>query len=334
MRRAIAGAEVGDDQRGEDPTVQALEARAAELLGHEAAVFLPTATMANQIALKLLSQPGDEVIAESLAHIFRYESGGPAFHSGLMVKRITGHRGLFTPEDVAAAVSDAAVPHFAATRVLALENASNGGGGSVWPIALLREVCAEGRRHELALHLDGSRLLNAAIASRFDAADYGREFDTVTLCLSKGLGCPLGAILACRAELAPRALRLKHLFGGALRQGGIVAAAGLYAFDHHIGRLAEDHAHAKRLAEGLAAAGLPAEPAEVETNFVLLDASAIGLTVAECAARLAREGVLLSPAARQGCLRAVTHLDISSDAIERAIEGALRALAPAAATTG
>ena len=329
MRRAIADAEVGDEQRREDPTVNALEERAAELLGHETAVFLPTATMANQIALKVLSEPGDEVVAEADAHVFRSELGGPAVHSGLAMKSIRGRRGLFGPEDVRDAVSAVDV-HIAPTRILCLENTHNGGGGKVWPVELVREVCAEGRRHGLALHLDGARLLNAAVASGTPASTYGRELDTVTLCLSKGLGCPLGALLAGSAERMGKARRLKHLFGGAMRQAGIVAAAGLYALDNHVERLADDHGNARRLADGLAQGGLPVDLAEVETNFVLLDASALGLTAQEAAGRLREEGVLLSPAIRRGHLRAVTHLDVSAGDIERAIAGALRALSPAA----
>ncbi len=328
MRRAMAGAVVGDEQRREDPTVTALEERVAALLGHEEAVFLPTATMANQIALKLLTQPGEEVLAEAQAHVFRYEVGGAAFHSGLVTKPIQGRRSLFGPEDVRPLVNDPAAIHMAPTRLLCLENASNAGGGTVWPLELLRAVCAQGRARGLALHLDGARLLNAAVASGVPAAAYAREFDTATLCLSKGLGCPLGALLAGSEARMREARRLKHLFGGAMRQAGIVAAAGLYALDHNVDRLAEDHAHARLLAEGLAAAGLPVEPETVETNFVLLDASALGLTVEECAARLAAEGVLLSPAARPGHLRAVTHLGIGEADVERAIEGAARALAP------
>jgi threonine aldolase len=331
MRRAIAEAEVGDEQRREDPTTNALETHAAALLGHEAAIFVPTATMANQIALKLLSEPGDEVVAEEAAHVFRYEVGGPAFHSGLAMKRIAGTRGLFSAEQVRAAVSDPAAIHMAPTRVLCLENTHNGGGGKVWPIELLREVVAEARLHGLAVHLDGARLLNAVVASGTPAADYGREFDTVTLCLSKGLGCPLGALLACSAERLPKVRRLKHLFGGAMRQSGIVAAAGIYALENHVERLAEDHAKARRLAEGLAEAGLPVDPAEVETNFVLLDASALGLTVQDAAERLREDGVLLSPAVRKGCLRAVTHFDVGTADIERAIAGATRALGAVAA---
>jgi len=326
MRRAIAEAEVGDEQKREDPTVNALEERAAALLGHEAAVFLPTATMANQIALRALSEPGDEVLAEADAHVFRYELGGPAVHSGLAMKPIAGERGLFGPEDVRDAVSHPDDLHMAPSRVLCVENTHNGGGGTVWPLPLLREVCAEARRLGLAVHLDGARLLNAAVASGTPAAGFGREADTVTLCLSKGLGCPLGALLAGSAERMAKARRFKHLFGGAMRQAGIVAAAGLYALDHHVARLADDHANARRLAEGLLAAGVPVDP-RVETNFVLLDADALGLGVDEALARLRDEGVLLSTATKRGWLRAVTHLDVSAENVERAIAGAARALA-------
>jgi threonine aldolase len=330
MRRAMAEAEVGDEQRREDPTVNALEERVAALVGHEAAVFLPTATMANQIALKLLTDPGDEVVAEAGCHIFRSELGGAAFHSGLAMKPIVGERGVFGPEDVRAAMWSGDV-HQAPTRLLCVENTHNGGGGKVWPLEQVRAVVAEARALGLAAHLDGARLLHAQVATGIPAAEYGREFDTVTLCLSKGLGCPLGALVAGSAVRMASARRLKHLFGGAMRQAGIVAAAGIYALDHHVERLAEDHANARRLAEGLAEAGLPVDPAEVETNFVLLDASALGLSVQEAASLLQAESVLLSPAGRKGCLRAVTHLDVSGADIEAAIERARAALAPARA---
>ncbi len=330
MRRAIAEAVVGDEQKREDPTVNALEERAADLLGQEAAVFVPTATMANQIALRLSSQPGDEVVAEAGAHVFRYEAGGPAALSGLAMKTISGTRGLFGPDEVLAAINPDG-PHFASTRILCLENTHNGGGGRVWPLELLRETVVAARAQGLIVHLDGARLLNASVASGIPASEIGREFDTVTLCLSKGLGCPLGAIVAGSSERMAKARRLKHLFGGAMRQAGMVAAAGIYALDHNVDRLADDHANAKRLAEGLAEAGLPVDPGEVETNFVLLDATALGLSVPEGADRLRGEGVLLSVAGRQGHLRAVTHLDISAEDIEGAIEGAARALVPLSA---
>jgi threonine aldolase len=329
MRRAMAEAEVGDEQRREDPTVNALEERAAAFLGQEAAVFLPTATMANQIALKLLTEPGDEVIAEAGCHIFRSELGGAAFHSGLAMKPIHGERGLFGPDDVGAAMWTGDI-HQPPTRLVCLENTHNAGGGKVWPVDLLHAVVAHARELGLSVHLDGSRLANAAVASGVPAAELGRPFDTVTLCLSKGLGCPLGALIAGSAERMGKARRLKHLFGGAMRQAGIVAAAGLYALENNVERLAEDHANARRLAEGLADAGLACDPSATESNFVVLDAHAMGLTVDQAVAALAAEGVLVSPSGRPGRLRALTHLDVSAADIEQAIQGASRALAGAA----
>ncbi len=332
MRRAIAEAVVGDEQKREDPTVIALEERGAELLGHEEAVFLPTATMANQIALRVLSEPGDEVVGDGLAHIFRYELGGPAVHSGLVLKALETPDGRFTPAQVRAAVNPPGDMHMAPTRVLCVENTHNGGGGRVWMLEQVRAVAAEGRGHGLALHLDGARLLNAVVASGTPAAAYGREFDTATLCLSKGLGCPLGALVAGSRERMAKARRLKHLFGGAMRQAGMVAAAGLYALDHHVERLADDHANARRLAEGLVDAGLPVDLAQVETNFVQLDAGALGLDADDAIGRLRAQGVLLSFAARDGVLRAVTHLDVSVDDVDEAIELIPRALSGAAPT--
>jgi threonine aldolase len=327
MRRAIAEAVVGDEQKREDPTVIALEERGAELLGHEEAVFVPTATMANQIALRVLSQPGDEVLAEASAHVFRYELGGPAVHSGLAMKALPTPDGRFTVEQVRDAVSPPGDLHTAPTRLVCLENTHNGGGGRVWPIEQVREVAAEARRHGLGVHLDGARLMNAAVAGGTPAAEYGREFDTVTLCLSKGLGCPLGALVAGSRERMAAARRSKHLFGGAMRQAGIVAAAGLYALDHNVERLADDHENARRLAEGLADAGLPVDLEQVETNFVLLDTARLGLEADEVLARLRGEGVLLSYAAGRGVLRAVTYLDVTSEQIEEAVERIPRALA-------
>jgi threonine aldolase len=234
--------------------------------------------------------------------------------------------GRFTPEQLRAAVSAPGDLHVAPTRVVCVENTHNGGGGRVWSLPQVRAIVAEARRHDLAAHLDGARLLNAVVASGTPAAEYGREFDTVTLCLSKGLGCPLGALVAGSRERMAKGRRMKHLFGGAMRQAGIVAAAGLYAFDHHVERLAEDHANARRLAEGLAEAGLPVDPEQAETNFVLLDVGGLGLDGDEAIARLRAEGVLLSFAARDGVLRAVTHLDVSAEDVEEAVERIPRAL--------
>jgi threonine aldolase len=327
MRKAIAEAVVGDEQKREDPTVTALEERAADLLGQEEAVFLPTATMANQIALRTLSEPGDEVLAEEAAHVFRYELGGPAVHSGLAMKAISSEHGIFTAADVREAANPPGDLHTAPTRIVCIENTHNGGGGRVWPLEHLRQVVAEARAHGLAAHLDGARLMNAAVASGTRAAEYGREFDTVTLCLSKGLGCPLGAIIAGSRERMAKARRCKHLFGGAMRQAGIVAAAGVYALDHHVDRLVDDHANARRLGDGLAEAGLPVDPDQVETNFVLVDVGRLGLPADEAVARLRAEGVLLSFAARKDVLRAVTHLDVTADEIEEAVAAIPRALA-------
>jgi threonine aldolase len=327
MRKAMAEAVVGDEQKREDPTVISLEERAAELLGQEEAVYLPTATMANQIALRTLTEPGDEVVAEAMAHVFRYELGGPAVHSGLAMKALETEHGIFTAGQVRDAISPPGDLHTAPTRVVCFENTHNGGGGRIWPIDHLRAVVAEARRHGLRVHLDGARLMNAAVASGTSASEYGREFDTVTLCLSKGLGCPLGALVAGSRERMGEARRFKHLFGGAMRQAGIVAAAGIYALDNNVKRLADDHAKARRLGEALAEAGLPVDVEQLETNFVLVDVGRLALAADEAVARLRAEGVLLSFAARKDVLRAVTHLDVTEQEIERAAEAIPRALA-------
>ena len=326
MRRAIAEAPVGDEQKREDPTVNALEERAAEFLGQEEAVFLPTATMANQIALRVLARPGDEMVAEANAHVFRYELGGPAVLSGLAMKRIHSPDGRFTAAELRESVSPAGDIHMAPTTVVSIENTHNGGGGRVWPLAQVRELASEARRLGLSVHLDGARLVNASIAAGVSAAEYGAEADAVTLCLSKGLGCPLGALVAGSRERMSTARRYKHLFGGAMRQAGIVAAAGLYALERNVERIAEDHANARRLAEGLAEAGLSVDLEQVETNFVFVDVAGLGLTAEEAIDRLRGEGVLLSPAAPKGVLRAVMHLGVDAGDVERAIEGATRAL--------
>jgi threonine aldolase len=317
MRAAIAAALVGDEQRREDPSVNELEERSAALLGQEEAVYLPTATMANQIALRLHTEPGDELVGEENCHVFISELGGPAIHSGVVTRGLPGVAGRFTPEQVRAAYR-APVIHSPRTRVVWVENSHNASGGRVWPlkeIDALRELCNE---LDLRFHLDGARLLNAAVASGEEAATIGRRFDTVTLCLSKGLGCPLGALLAGSTGVMGKARRYKHLFGGAMRQAGIVAAAGVYALDNNIERLAEDHARAKRLALGLAEAGLAVDPDRVETNFVQLDVAP--RTKEEAIELLAEQGVGLSATIHPAVLRAVTHLDVDDDDIDAALE--------------
>jgi threonine aldolase len=326
MRAAIAAAVVGDEQKREDPTVNDLERRTAALLGQEEAVYVPTATMANEIALRSLSEPGDELVAEENAHVLLAELGGPAVHAGLMVRAVKGHAGRFSGDEIREMVRRTDGTHVPPTRVVAVENTHNASGGRVWPRADLDDVVAACRDLGLAVHLDGARVLNASVASGESAADIAGPFDTVTLCLSKGLGCPLGALVAGSHALMAKARRLKHQFGGAMRQAGIVAAAGVYALDHHVERLAEDHARASRLAEGLHDAGLPVDIEQVETNFVQIDVAPLGLRADEALARLKGEGVGLSFTPHPTVLRAVTHLDVTDEDIERAVELIPRAL--------
>jgi threonine aldolase len=323
MRAAMAAAEVGDEQLREDPTVNELQERAAALLGQEAALFLPTATMANQIALRTLTRPGTQLIAEERTHVLVYEAGGPAVHSGLVMCGLPAVAGRITPGQLrdAVATADAAQP----ASIVVLENTHRSSGGRVWPLGDFAEVVATARELGLAVHLDGARLFNAAVASGNAAAAYGDLADTVTVCFSKGLGCPLGAILAASRARIEQAWIGKFLFGGALRQAGVVAAAMLYALEHHVDRLAEDHARAKRLAQGLADSGLPVDPGEVETNFVGIDVAPFGLTSAEARARIADGGVLVG-ALRPGVLRVATYLGVTDDDVERAIDAIPQAL--------
>jgi threonine aldolase len=326
MREAIANAEVGDEQLREDPTVNELERRAAETLGQEDSVFVPTATMANEIALRVLGEPGDELIAEENSHILVAELGGPAVHAGLMTRPIRAENGRFTPDQVRAAARLGDLGHVPTTRVVSIENTHNQSGGRVWPLAEIAAMSETCRELELNLHIDGARLFNAAVASGESPAAIAGHGDTVTICFSKGLGCPLGAIVAGSAERMLRARRFKHQFGGAMRQAGIVAAACVYALDHHVERLAEDHARARRLAEGLHAAGVPVDLEQVETNFVQIDVGALGLEVGDAIERLLGEGIRLSSTMHPGRLRALTHLDIGDEDIDQAIEGIPRAL--------
>ncbi len=327
MREAIARAEVGDEQKREDPSVNELERRVAGLVGQEEAVFLPTATMANQIALRILSEPGDELLADAWSHLFINELGGPAVHSGLVMRALESTDGRFSSEQVREAVWDRRDTHRPITRLVSIENTNNSAGGRIWPvdeIASIADVC---RELDLRLQLDGARLLNASVGSGVPADEIGRHFDAVTLCLSKGLGCPLGALVAGSEERMAKARRLKHLFGGAMRQAGIVAAAGVYALDNHVTLLADDHARARRLAEGWQAAGLPVDLDQVETNFVQLDVESLGLSKWEVISALKEAGVGVSNTVHPTRLRALTHLDVTDEDIDAAIELAPEALA-------
>ncbi|HEX3807714.1 MAG TPA: GntG family PLP-dependent aldolase [Gaiellaceae bacterium] len=325
MREAMAAAVVGDEQEREDPTVIELEERAAVLLGQEEAVYLPTATMGNQIALAILGVRGGELLVEERAHIMTSELGGAAFHSGLQTRGIPGNRGRVSADQVRGSAWKDGEFWTPRMSVLALENTHNTAGGAVWPLGELRETVAAARELGLRAHLDGARLFNASVASGVPAAEIAGIFDTVTLCLSKGLGCPLGALIAGSRELMHRARIEKHRFGGAMRQAGIVAAAGVYALEHNVERLAEDHARARRLAEGWAEAGLPVDVELVETNFVQIDLSPLGLDEDEALARVREQGVLLSRT-RPRVLRAVTHLDLTDDDVEHAISAVPQAL--------
>jgi threonine aldolase len=325
MRAAIAAAEVGDEQLRQDPTTTALEGRVAALLGHEAAVFLPSGTMCNEIAIRLHIRPGGEQLFLGRdTHPLIAEAGGPAQLSGAVITELPGEAGMFTPDalDVAVRGSGPGGRYSARPRLVCVEQTTNMGGGRVWPLARLQGVLEVAREHGLATHLDGARLMNAAVASGVDAATWAGAFDSAWLDFTKGLGAPVGACLAGSAAFIEEAWRWKQMLGGAMRQSGIVAAAGLYALDHHVDGLAGDHARARRLAEGLAALpGVELDPATVETNIVIF---AVPDAQAFCAA-LAAEDVAMSQFGPRR-VRAVTHLDVDDDGIDHALAVAARAL--------
>jgi threonine aldolase len=312
MRQAMATAEVGDDVYGEDPTVRSLEARAAELTGKQAALFVPSGTMANQIALRVLCGPGEVVLAGEGAHVLAYEAGAAAALWGLQIETI-GRGGLFTVAELLAALPPDDV-HCAPATLVCLENTHNGAGGRAWPLEAAEEVVAAARSRGLRAHLDGARLFNAAHASGVPAARLAAPFDTVAFCLSKGLGAPVGSLLCGDADRIERGRRIRKMLGGGMRQVGVLAAAGLYALEHNVERLALDHAHAKRLAQGLEKLGIAVEPAP-ETNIVMFRVPDAGKFVHAAQAR----GVLVAPYDAQR-LRAVTHLDVSGEDVEEALE--------------
>jgi threonine aldolase len=316
MRAAIAAAEVGDEQRRADPTTRLLEERVASLLGHEAAVFLPSGTMCNEIALRLHVRPGgDELILDRTAHPVTAEAGGPAQLAGAMVRTLDGEGGIFTVEQLESALHPAGDRYSPRSRVVSIEQTTNLGGGRVWPLESINEVLALAREHGLRAHLDGARLLNAVVSSGVAASDYARGFDTAWIDFTKGLGAPVGAVLAASSELIEEAWRWKQMLGGALRQSGIVAAGCLYALEHNVERLAEDHENAKALAMGLSQLpGVRIDPASVDTNIVIFavdDAAALVSRLAD------RVDVLAIDAHR---VRAVTHLEVTSADIQTAIE--------------
>ena len=317
MRRAMLAAEVGDDVLGDDPTVSALEAYVAELLGKEAAVYMPSGTMTNQVALRSHTQPGDEIILEAESHIYYYEGGGPAALSGVSCRLLSGEDGVFS----AAAVEQALRPldpHFPPTRLVCVENTHNRSGGHIFPLETIQEIAKVCNHHDLRLHLDGARFWNACVATGISEADYAAPFDTISVCFSKGLGAPVGSALVGSAETMAKARRFRKLFGGGMRQAGIIAAGALYALEKHRDRLAEDHDNAQRLAQGLQSLpGIEIDPTSVQTNIVNFDLP--GQSAAAIAKRLGQSGVAVL--ATGPCrIRAVTNLMVSREQIDRALE--------------
>ncbi len=326
MRRFMCEAEVGDEQQREDPTVNLLQDMVAELLGKEAALFLPSGTMCNQVAFSVHCRAGDEILLQELAHPLLFEVGGPAALVGAVLRPLAGPRGLYSADQVREAIRPPAY-YMPRTRAASVEQTSNVAGGVCWPLEQLTAVCQAAHGGGLVTHMDGARLLNAVVATGTPARTFAAPFDSVWIDLSKGLGAPVGAVLAGSQSFIEEAWRYKQRYGGAMRQAGIIAAAGIYALRHHVDRLAEDHERARRLARGLAAIpGIELDPGQVETNIVVFDVSRTGLSGEAFGARtLASHGVrfsVLGPAR----VRAVTHLDIPPDGIERALEAARTAI--------
>jgi threonine aldolase len=323
MRQVMANAEVGDERANEDPTVNRLVERCAALLGKQAALYLPSGTMCNEIALAVHCKSGEEVICDATSHIIGFEGGGPAALAGVMLNTIAGARGIFSAAQLREKIRPDR-PYAPRQRLVEVEQTSNLGGGAIWPLATLREIAAIAHGAGMLTHMDGARLLNACVASGVSAADYARDFDSVWIDFSKGLGAPGGAVLAGTREFVTEATRWQLRIGGAMRQSGIIAAACEYALDHHVARLADDHAHAKRLAEAIAAMpGLRIDPATVETNLIYFDVTGAHLDAEKLCAALMQHGVRMGPMGPR-TVRAVTHLDVDAGGIDTAI-GALRA---------
>ncbi len=321
MRRFMCDAEVGDEQKFEDPTVNLLQEMVAELLGKEAALFLPSGTMCNEIAIRVHCRPGDEMIAHRTAHPIHYESGGPAALAGVNVRAVDGARGQYTAAAAEEALRAPAVRYFPRSRLLWVEQTANLGGGSVWPLREIEAVTAVARCHGLATHMDGARLMNAVVASGVAARDFAAPFDSAWIDFTKGLGAPVGAAIAGSREFIGEAWRLKQQMGGAMRQAGIIAAGGVFALRHHVKRLAEDHTNAKRLAEGLAALpGVRLDPKDVETNLVFFDLTG-PLDANTVVERLLARGIRMGAMSAR-TIRAVTHLDVSAAQVEQTLEAA------------
>jgi threonine aldolase len=320
MRQAMAEAEVGDDVFGDDPTVKQLEAKVAAMLGKQAALFFPSGTMSNQTAIQVQTQPGDEIICEASAHLYFYESGGPAFISHVSLATIEGYNGVITAPLIKKRIRPVNI-HAPQTRLICVENTHNRAGGRVFPVETMKQVAELAAEHGLRIHLDGARIFNAAVARSTPVTAWTQYADTVNVCMSKGLGAPIGSLLAGDAATIDRARWTRKRLGGGMRQVGVLAAAALYALDHHIVRLADDHANARRFAEGLSdLPGLDVRPAETDTNIVVVRVTeTCRFTSAELLALLAEHQVFVVPFG-ENTMRAVTHLDVDRDDIEKAIE--------------
>jgi threonine aldolase len=318
MRHAMAEAEVGDDVLGDDPTVIALQERIASMMDKEAAVFVPSGTMANQTAIRAHCESGDEVICHENGHIIHYETGSPAALSGVMVKGLTGRHGLFTAHDVEAAFRPRS-HHFSWSKLVIVENTNNRGGGTIWPLAQAESVANKARELGMRAHLDGARIWNASVATGIPVNTWARTFDTISCCFSKGLGAPVGSAVAGSKELITRVHRFRKMFGGTMRQSGMLAAAALHALDHHVARLAEDHAAAKKLADAIAnMRGLAVDMEAVQTNMVFFDVDPALGTAAQFCDRLKAAGLWVLPTAPHR-IRSVLHLDVSKADVDRAI---------------
>ena len=319
MRQAMAEAPVGDEQRGEDPSVNLLCERVCGLLEKEAALFLPSGTMCNQIAILVHCAPGDEIIADAVSHIIGSEGAGAAALAGAQIRAIAGEHGVFTAEQTARAVRPVK-RNAPRSRLVGIEQTVNRGGGTVWPLATIRSVAEVAAAHGLGLHMDGARLMNAVVASGTGAAAFAAPCDSVWLDLSKGLGCPVGGVLAGTKDFVEAAWRWKHRLGGAMRQAGILAAAGLYALEHHVERLAEDHENARLLADRIGAMpGVRLDPPGVQTNLVFFDVEGTGLAGPDVVARVLARGVRIGSEGDHR-MRAVTHLDVDRAGVEEAAQ--------------
>lgn len=318
MRKAMYEAEVGDDVFKEDPSVNRLQEYAAELLGKEAALFVTSGTMGNQLCLNVLTNPGDEIICEADAHIFNYESGSPAALSGLQIMPVKGVRGVFTAEQAEESIRPADAYYMARSRVIEVENTHNRAGGTIHPVENIKKLGEVARKYNLSFHLDGARIWNASVASGIKVSEYASYFDTVSCCLSKGLGAPVGSIIAGSREFIDKAFRVRKAWGGGMRQAGVIAAAGLYALRNNIERLKEDHEKACMIAKSLAEnPNIEIDTEAVQTNILIF--KPIGIGIEDALARLRAKGVLLSTG-KTGYIRAVTHMDVSFEETGKAVK--------------